>query len=361
MKNPGKTTESAKPFSPATMEDIARLTRLSKMTVSRALTNSGYVSQEARDKVQAAATRLNYEFNFIGRQLTRNQTGLLGVITSFEGFVGTYYFGRIIEGLQNGLSDTDYHLTLYDSSSEGFNDGQKCAKLCHQRRVDGLAVIAPHTDDEFIKTFSDLQVPVIVIGGSPVHETISYVDVDNFGGAYDATEHLIHLGHKKIGFIAGPANLSDARQRQEAFEKAMTDHKLPVNPRWVLQGEYQSRLAFHAAQELLSQNDRPTAIFASNDLMALGVMDAARSLNISIPEDLSLVGFDDIRGADMTTPPLTTVHQPSYQFGKTAARFLLESITGEDGGTTVFREKLPADLVIRASTRNHDPLREARP
>jgi len=331
------------------MEDIARLTQLSKMTVSRALTNSGYVSQEARDKVQAAASQLNYEFNFIGRQLTRNKTGLLGVITSFEGFVGTYYFGRIIEGLQQGLAGTDYHLTLYDSSSESFNDGQKCAKLCHQRRVDGLAVIAPHTDDDFIKTFSDLQVPIIVIGGSPIHKTISYIDVDNFGGAYAATEHLIHLGHKKIGFIAGLANLSDARQRQEAFEKAMADHKLPVKPSWIIEGKYQTRLAFHGCLDLLSQDDRPTAIFASNDLMALGVMDAARTLGLKIPEDLSLVGFDDIRGADMTTPPLTTVHQPSYQFGKTSAQYLLKTITGADGNG-VLREKLPAELVIRAST-----------
>ena len=359
MKKKRNAPEFVKPPSLPTMDDIASATRLSKMTVSRALTNSGYVSKEARDKVLEAASQLNYEFNFIGRQLTRNRTGLLGVITSFEGFAGTYYFGRIIEGLQQGLSNAEYHLTLYDSSSEDFNDGQKCARLCYQRRVDGLAVIAPHTDDDFIKTFFDLQVPVIVVGGAPNHETISYVDVDNFAGAYAATEHLIHLGHRKIGFIAGPPNLSDARQRQEAFLKAMADHGIPTNPRWTFEGMYQTRLAFHGCLDLLSGNDRPTAVFAANDLMALGVMDAARTLGLKIPEDLSLVGFDDIRGVDTAIPPLTTVRQPSYQLGKIAAQYLLEVIANP--GSRVTHRKLPAQLVVRSSTAALPAPGEAKP
>lgn len=349
MKKPGKNPDPRTPFSPATMEDIARATRLSKMTVSRALSKSGYVSKKTRDKVLAAASRLNYEFNFIGRQLTQNRTGLMGVITSFEGFVGTYYFGRIIEGLQQGLSATDYHLTLYDSSSEDFNDGQKCARLIHQRRVDGLAVIAPHTDDAFIQTFCELKVPLIVIGGSPSSRNISYVDIDNFGGAYSATEHLIQLGHRKIGFVAGPANLSDARYREQAFRKAMADHRLSIQPRWILEGKYHTRTAFDGAMNLLCRNDRPSAIFAANDMMALGVMDAARALQIRIPNELSVVGFDDMRGVDTMTPPLSTVRQPTYQLGKVAAQYLLDAVT-QPQSRGVLHEKLSAQLVVRSST-----------
>jgi DNA-binding LacI/PurR family transcriptional regulator len=346
---PKKKTETGKSISPATMGDIARVTRLSKMTVSRALSNSGYVSKSTRDKVMEAASRLHYEVNFIGRQLTQNRTGLLGVITSFEGFVGTYYFGRIIEGLQQGLCTTDYHLTLYDSSSEDFNDGQKCARLIHQRRVDGLAVIAPHTDDNFINTFLELKVPLIVIGGAPESGTISYVDIDNYGGAYSAAGHLIELGHRKIGFVAGPANLSDARHREQAFRKAMTDHRIPIQSRWIFEGNYQTRVAFEGALELLSKDDRPSAIFAANDMMALGVMDAARTLGLKIPGDLSVVGFDDMRGVDTMTPPLTTVRQPTYQLGKIAAQYLLDAITNTEPDD-VLHEKLSAQLVVRSST-----------
>jgi LacI family transcriptional regulator, galactose operon repressor len=344
-RNPKKTALAL----PATMDDIARATRLSKMTVSRALSNSGYVSSKTRDKVLAAAGRLNYEINFIGRQLTSNRTGLLGVITSFEGFVGTYYFGRIIEGLQQGLFGTEYHLTLYDSANEDFNDGLKCAKLCHQRRVDGLAVIAPHTGDKFIHTFYELRVPLIVIGASPEHKPISYVDVDNFGGAYAATKHLIDLGHRKIGHISGPMNVTDAQQREAAFRKALADKKISVNPRWILEGDFMTRTAYDGCLKLLASKERPTAIFAANDLMAIGVMDAARTLGLKIPGDLSLVGFDDVRGADTTSPPLTTVHQPSFQLGKVAANYLLEVI-GESTQGPVRHEKLPANLVIRSST-----------
>jgi len=349
MKKPRKTDVVSKVLRMATMDDIARETRLSKMTVSRALTNSGYVSPAARQKIMQAASRLNYQINFMGRQLTRNRTGLLGVITSFEGFVGTYYFGRIIEGLQQGLSETDYHLTLYDSSSEDFNDGQKCARLCHQRRVDGLAVIAPHTGHHFIETFYELQVPMIVIGASPRHATISYVDTDNASGAYAATKHLIELGHRKIGFVAGPANVSDAQHRDAAFRKAMADHGIAVDPRWIFEANFITRPAYDGALKLLAGKDRPTAIFAANDMMAIGVMDAARALGLRIPDDLSLVGFDDLRGVDTTVPPLTTVRQPSYQLGKVAAQYLLEAIAG-DGTVSFPHQKLPAELVVRSST-----------
>src|SRR3989338_6352174 len=206
---------------PATMEDLARATGLSKMTVSRALNASGYVSEESRKKVLAAARQLNYRLNYIGRNLNQNRTGMLGIVTPLEGLIGTYYFGQIVKGIQTALIGTDYHIAHYDSVSADFNDGQKCAQLCYQKRVDGLIVIAPKRHDSFVKTFAELKVPLVVVGGAPSDPRISYIDVDNFGGASTVVEHLLELGHRKIGFVAGPKTLHDACEREMAFRKTL--------------------------------------------------------------------------------------------------------------------------------------------
>jgi len=333
------------------MEDIARVSRLSKMTVSRVFSTKGSVSEKARKKVLAAVDLLDYEFNYIGRQLNSNRTGMMGVITLFDGLVGTNYFERILQGLQQALLKADYHITLYDSLSEDFNDGTKCAKLCRQKRVDGLVVVAPHKDSRFVKTFSDLDVPLIVVGSSPRHKTISYVDVDNFGGASAATEHLIRLGHRRIGFIRGLSYLNDADERELAFRKTMAKSGIAVRKKWILQGAYETHKAFHTAFKLLSTKDRPTAIFAANDLSAFGVIDAARSAGLKVPEDLSVIGFDDIKSAETMMPPLTTVRQPLQQLGKTAAEYLLERVSNsQNQNHHVLRRKLPFELIIRSST-----------
>lgn len=335
---------------PATMEDLARATGLSKMTVSRALNASGYVSEESRKKVLAAARQLNYRLNYIGRNLNQNRTGMLGIVTPLEGLIGTYYFGQIVKGIQTALIGTDYHIAHYDSVSADFNDGQKCAQLCYQKRVDGLIVIAPKRHDSFVKTFAELKVPLVVVGGAPSDPRISYIDVDNFGGASTVVEHLLELGHRKIGFVAGPKTLHDACEREMAFRKTLAHHGVRVNEKWVIQGSYETRKAFHACLHLLSGRERPTAIFASNDLMALGVLDAARIIGLSVPEELSIAGFDDIDAAINVQPQLTTVRQPMQRMGKKAVEYIMELVAKGNLERHVIHQKLTAQLIVRQST-----------
>ncbi len=335
---------------PATMEDLARATGLSKMTISRALNTSGYVSEQSRKKVIAAARQFNYRLNYIGRNLNQNRTGMLGIITPLEGLIGTYYFGQIVKGIQSALIGTDYHIAHYDSLSADFNDGEKCAQLCYQKRVDGLIVIAPKRHDCFVKTFAELKVPLVVVGGAPRDPRTSFIDVDNFGGASSAAEHLIDLGHYKIGFVAGPKTLHDACEREMAFRKTLARHSLRVNEKWVIQGSYETRKAFHASLHLLSQRDRPTAIFASNDLMALGVLDAARIIGLSVPEELSIAGFDDIDAATNVQPQLTTVRQPMQRMGRKAVEYIMELVAKGNQERHLIHQKLTAQLIIREST-----------
>lgn len=333
----------------ATMDDIARETGLSKMTVSRALSKKGYVSERSRELVLKAAKKLDYQINLLARQLSSNRTHLLGIITPFRGLLGTFYFGQILQGIQEALARTEYHMALFDSQSEDFNDGTKCANLCRQRRVDGLIVVAPVSNDQFPLTFANLKMPLVVVGSTFRQPTISYVDVDNFGASAAITEYLVKLGHKKIGFLRGPSDLRDAAQREQAFRKTLMAHHLPVMEKWILQGDYETRRAFHLALDLLSNDHRPTAIFAANDLMAYGVLDAARVLRLKVPEDVSVVGFDDLEGSAESIPSLTTATQPMKQLGHVAASYLMRRLDGRDKSLSL-HQKLPVPLVVRGST-----------
>jgi LacI family transcriptional regulator len=332
-----------------TMGDIARATGLSPMTVSRVLSAGGPVSEAKRKRVLAAAKRLNYHVDFIARQLRAQHTFQLGVVTPFQGLVGSVYFGHILQGIQQVLTGTDYHIALFDSLSEDFNDVRKCVNLCHERRVGGLIVVAPGLSAHFPETFANLQMPIIVVGSSPGQRAISYVDVDNHGGACAMTQHLIQLGHTRIGFIGGRNDLRDASQRESGFRDTMAKHHLTVVDEWVAQGDYETRKAFQLAMSLLAKSRRPTAVFAANDLMAYGVVDAARVLGLKVPEDLSVGGFDDLEASAEFVPALTTVGQPMMDLGRIAARYLLEVLNmAEPPG--VLRQQLPARLVPRSST-----------
>jgi len=334
---------------PATIMNIARATGLSRMTVSRALSNKGYCSEHNRKRVGAAAKKLDYQVNMLARQLSSNRAYQLGVIAPIQGLLGTFYFGQILLGAHGALSGTDYHLSLFDSQSEHFNEGRKCINLCRQRRVDGLIVVAPFLNDRFPMTFANLDMPLVVVGSSIDHKTVSYVDVDNVGAATAIMEHLVQLGHKKIGFLAGVRVVRDASERELAFRKTLATHGLPVVEDWILPGDYEVRKAFHLALELLSRRDRPTAIFAASDPMAFGVIDAARVLNLRVPEDVSIAGFDDTAGSAECSPPLTTAAQPMKQLGLVAANHLLDRLN-QGSAHTIIHQKLEAPLVIREST-----------
>ncbi len=332
-----------------TMDDIARDTGLSAMTVSRALRESQSVSAATREKVLEATQRLGYHVDFIARQLRAKHAFQLGVVVSFRGYVGHYYFGQIVQGMQQVLAGTHYHISLFDLESEDFNDPLKCVNLCHQRRVGGLVIVGPGQKERFPKILADLAMPLIVVGSSLGRQAISYVAVDNISGARAMTEHLLDLGHRRIGFIQGWREGRDSAQREQAFRKTLAAHKVPVMEQWIGPGEYETRKAHHLAMEWLSRPAPPTAIFAANDLMAYGVIDAARSLGLRVPEDLSVAGFDDLGSSADFVPALTTVAQPMASLGTVAARYLLD-VLQTNGPAAVLHQKLPTQLQVRSST-----------
>ena len=331
----------------STMNDIARECGISKMTVSRALTGHPGVSTPTREKILAAAQRLKYEVNTQAQNFARKRSGFIGVATPFRGLLGSNYFSELFEGLQIVLSDTDWDFALFDTLSSSFNDGGKLARLHRQRKVDGLLVVAPHTDDVFLETLTGLHIPLVVIG-EKAHADVCSVFCNDQAGLTDLCLHLHALGHRRIAYVDGPNFLMSAKRRKQAYFEFCKKMNLR-NPDWFIQrGDYTMRSGREAGLVLLKNDEPPTAIIAANDLMAYGVMESARELEIPIPGGISVAGFDDLPTASERCPSLTAIHQPVAKMGRRSAKLLLDAVVRGDlpSGHT----EMEVSLVVRQST-----------
>lgn len=309
-----------------TMEDIARECGISKMTVSRVLSQRAGVSARTREKVLGAAKRLNYETNTLAQNLNLNRSAFIGVATPFEGLLGSYYFAEVFSGFQAVLAGSGWDYALFDTLSDAFNDGDKLAKLYRQRKVDGLLIVAPHMRDLFLETLTNLRVPMVVIGESMSALGVCSVSCGDHHGITLSCEHLYSLGHRKIAFVGGPSDLATARRREQAYRDFCRKKKIAVPQGFIQPGDYTMKSGRAAGLSLLRMKERPTAIIAANDMMAYGIMESARELGVRIPNELSLVGFDDLPTATERYPALTTVHQPVSAMGERGAELLVEAL-----------------------------------
>lgn len=331
------------------MEDIARECGVTKMTVSRVLAGKTNVKPATRDRILEAANRLKYEVNTLAQNLNQNRSGFVAVATPFEGLLGSPYFSEVFLGFEAAFQNTDMDFALFNTHTESFNDGAKLAKLYRQRRVDGLLVVAAHTDDQFITTLEQRHVPMVVVGEHIPFANVCSVSCQDAQGIELICKHLYQLGHRKIAFVAGPQNFLTAIRRKTAFIDFCRRHDLPLPPEFMQVGSFTMRSGRDAGQALLTATDRPTAVVAANDIMAFGVIEAARSLGLDVPKDLSVAGFDDLPTATDRFPSLTTIHQPVREMGVLGATMLLEAM--RSGNTLNHQTTLPVSLVVRESTR----------
>lgn len=333
---------------PSTMQDIARECGLSMMTVSRVLRGQGYVSAAARDKVLKTAKHLDYELNTLAQNFARKRSGVIGVAAPFAGLIGSHYFGEIFQGFQRVFDDNDRHFALFDTLSTSFNEGGKLEKLYRTRKVEGLLVVAPSANDKFLDTFTDLRIPLVVVGKTVTNPKICCVGCEDYQGIESACAHLFALGHRKIGFVGGPTIFSVAHRREQAYLDFCKKKKLAVSDGFLQRGDYSMRSGREAGAALLGLKSRPTAILAANDMMAFGLMESARERGVAIPDEVSIAGYDDLPTAADRFPSLTTVHQPVVEMAERSARLLLDWLeTGRAPGGQI---TLPTSLVERAST-----------
>jgi LacI family transcriptional regulator len=332
---------------PTTLQDIADKTGLSMMTVSRAIRGQGYVSAPTRDKVLKTAKALNYEINVLAQNFARKRSGFIGLAVPFS-LIGSNYFGEIIRGFQRVFDGGSRNFSLFDTQSATFNDGSKLEKLWRARAVEGLLVVAPNTHDKYLDTFTELKMPLIVVGKTVANSKICCIGCDDYRGIQQLCEHLYGLGHRKIAFISGPAGFSVAETRERAYLDFCRDKKLKMPDGFVYRGDYSTRSGREGGLALLTAGEKPTAIIAANDMMAMAAIESARELGVEVPGRVSIAGFDDLPMTAHHFPPLTTLHQPVAEIAERSARLLLDWL--DTGKSPKGPETLPVSLVVRGST-----------
>lgn len=330
--------------SSVTIRDVARLAGVGVGTVSRVLNESESVSQATRSKVLEAISELDYTPNLIARRLSTGKTMTIGVILPF--FTNPSYVERL-RGVESILWETQYDLILFNADTSARRDVY-FREAPRRERVDGLLIITHAPSDDDVQRFRAAGVPVVLIDGC--HPDLSYVAIDDVEGGYQATRHLIELGHRKIGFVSDfletSLNFRPVRDRHLGYYQALTEAEIPYRASYHKQGLHSRLEARNLTYELLNQPDPPTAVFAYSDTQAIGVLEAARDLGLRVPQDVSVIGFDNIEVAEYWH--LTTIHQPLFESGVTGCRILLNGLDQPVHET--HQIILPTQLVVRGTT-----------
>jgi LacI family transcriptional regulator len=326
-----------------TILDVAAKAGVSYGTVSRVLNNNPNVNEKTRQHVLAVIEELGYEVNRQARGLVNGRSGLIGILVQD---MGTSYIGEIIRGIDVELEMAKYDLVVYTTHRENAKEAGYVANLT-QGKVDGLLLILPRNPVDYMGVLQKRRFPFVLIDHQGIDDKGPSVAATNWQGAYTAVEYLINLGHKRIGFITGVLDLKCSQDRLEGYRSALKTHHLPLEDELVVNGDFFQSSGVTAAKVLLELPQPPTAIFASNDVMAMGVMDIARHMGKRVPEDISVIGFDDIPQASMVYPALTTVRQPLEQMGRVATQMLLEFLNNPE--KEAHRIELPTQLIIRDS------------
>ena len=332
-----------------TIVDVARESGVSYATVSRVLNGDVHVKPKTRERVQQAMERLGYVVNRQARSLAGGRSHIIGVLVPD---LGTGYIGEIMRGIDDELDLAHFDLMLYTTHGREAQEARYVSTLT-QGIADGLLIVLPRNPAGFMQTLRQHDFPYVLIDHQGTNEQDYAVGATNWQGAYNATEYLIKLGHRRIGFITGSMDLGCARDRLAGYQAALKTYHVALDPGLIYEGDFHQPNGYAGANKLLDCPDRPTAIFASNDVMAMSVMDAVRERNLRVPEDVSVMGFDDIPQAGHIRPALTTVRQPLEQMGRVATQMLLDVLTAP--GTKPQRVELPTELIIRDSCQALSP------
>jgi LacI family repressor for deo operon, udp, cdd, tsx, nupC, and nupG len=324
------------------MTDVARLAGVSTATVSRVLAGGDKVANIKKEKVMKAIEQLNYKPNRLASNLrTLKSKTIVAVVRD----ISKSFFSDIIRGIEDVAYEQNYKVLLGDINNDP-NRENDYIKLYNEKLVDGVILIGTrNTADALLKLTEGI--PVVLASEFLDRIDLPKVSIDNIASSRQAADHLIGLGHKRIGFISGPMDIVICRDRMEGYRQGMLEHGLPVDEDLIHEGDWSIESGYEMAAKMLTLGQRPTAIFASNDDMAFGVIKCVKDRGLRVPQDVSVVGFDNISMASILEPSLTTVSQPRYEIGAKAMELLLQLIKGEQ--VTQRQYTLQSKLVIRES------------
>lgn len=337
---------SRKDVGVVTIERVAEEAGVSPSTVSRILNGTAVVSAVKKAAVDEAVAKLGFVPNPMARGLAGGRTLSIGVVTQA---IDSPFYGASLRGIEDALDPAGYS-PLFVSGHWDATTESRCIDILLSRRVDGIIVLTGRLTDAALKSVAK-RVPVVVTGRTVKAAGLFSLNFDNTEGGRLATRHLIDFGHRKIAFISGDPRHPDASQRLSGYRMALEEAGIAFKPELVVQGEYNEASGVEAVSALMSARQKFTAIFAANDQMAIGAAHGLHRHDMRVPEDVSLVGFDDLPTSLYALPPLTTVHQPAYEMGLLAAQALLQLLDGAKP-----QQSVPAPrLIVRESCRRLKP------
>jgi len=336
-----------------TIQDVSRLAGVSTATVSRVLTGYEAVTDETRQRVYDAVHTLNYQINRTARNLRKSSISKIGVIITD---IQNPFFGSIVRGIEKVTIAADYTIILGNSDEDPSRE-KKLITMLLEEGVAGIIFVPTSADCEYYDDLLKSNTPIVVIDRKIKQCDVDSVSVDGFSGAASAVERLIELGHKRIAFIGGLAHLSVMQEREQGFLETLKKHKLSLPQAYLTRGNNRQDGGYEAMKELLALKQPPSAVLIANNLMTLGGLKALHESRVKIPEQISLIGFDDMDWAPSLQPPLTVVAQPAYEMGEKAAQALLERI--HEPGLPTKTTVLQTHLIVRDSCQS--PLDENKP
>ena len=329
----------------STIRDVARIAGVSTATVSRAINAPETVSARTRQRVSSAMAACRYRYNALARGFVTRQSGSLGMIVPS---ITNSIFAESVRGVQDRANRDGYQVLLGNSDYDNAQEARVCEVL-RERRVEGLIITTTDLKGRVLAELVEARFPFVLLYSTVRKGPMPSVGVDNYRGGYAATDHLVRLGHRRIAMLAGKFSFSDkSHHRWQGYQRCLAAHGIPYAPERVVQTQYTLENGREGIKALLSLRRPPTAVFCSNDFMALGAMQGAREAGVAIPEQLSVVGFDDMAISSYVHPGLTTVRQPAYEMGSLGADILLGRI--RTPGRPPVHRILETSVVVRGST-----------
>ncbi|CAN5655808.1 substrate-binding domain-containing protein [soil metagenome] len=329
-----------------TIREVAKRANVAPITVSRVLNNSGYFSQEIKDRVEAAATELHYVPNMLARSLRSNRTQTLGLVLSD---ITNPFWTTVARGVEDAASQQGFNVMLCNTDEKAAKQAEYLSVLL-RKRVDGIILVPARSTPEAVQMIQKQGVQVVVMDRQVPGATVDVVRGASMRSSYELTQYLLALGHRQIVLLAGPETVSTSHERVQGYQQAFAEVNLAAAAMTVLYGEFTVDSGYTMAQQAVAMKPRPTALFAANNFIAIGALKALRALGLHVPEDISVVGFDDLPTSLIVEPFLTVVAQPAYAMGQHATELLLQRISAPEA--TSYQEViLPTQLIIRQSCR----------
>ena len=330
-----------------TIRDVAKQAGVAPITVSRVVNNSGYVSQEKRDRVENAIAELGYVPNTLARSLRSRRTNTLALVLTD---ITNPFWTTVARGVEDAASAAGLNV-IFCNTDESEEEQNRYLKVLLQKQVDGILLAPAHSSHEQIESILSQNMPVVIIDRRIDGAEVDTVYCDSEGGAYDLVEHLISLGHKRIAILNGPKDVTTVIDRLHGYKRALTEAGVEANEKLLFCGGFDIDSGYSMAQQALARSPRPTALFAANNFIAIGAIRAIRDAGLAIPEDVALVGFDDLPETLVIDPFLTAAAQPAYEMGRQATMLLLDRLSGK-APEEIQEIVLPVELIVRQSSGN---------